>query len=1046
MTKLIWDAAGQRYYEAGVDRGVLYPNVIGTGVPWSGLTAVNETPTGGEATPNYADGVKYFNDTSAEEFAASIEAFTYPEEFALCDGSASNGRGLSFGQQTRMSFGLSYRTMIGNDLDGLDHGYKIHLVYNALASASEHPHGTVTDTPDVPTLNWEITTTPISIPGRRPTAHLTIDSRTTNKDLLSYLEGFLYGSTGISSRLPQPGMLVSLFDQWNSPGLSVPMNFLGIGSTLMRTMVNEAINSSFEASGTTSDVLYNLIPNPSMERSVQQVASVYNEAINGSFEGGTNPTDIRRNKVFNPRLTTNTYYSLGGNATVAVQSPGAIVTHTNGAAAGNAYVAPHVTALTAGKTYSWRIQVEELVGTVNFSAGIHSSPGAILNYGTTVRNGKMLTAFGLFTAAVDNALAMILLDFAGPGLGEQYRIVASTFEESTTSITSFFDGDTPATPDITYKWSGTAGSSESIMQGINPDGVDLAAFDPVYARYYKASNVFSGRGKALALVNRGAHTDQFFNIQYMASWEANTVYTVSVKVRTTKAITNPEQISARLFIEGIGDFRIYSGITGPPGDYEFRFTLNTAGMTGAVRFFRIMNAVNDPGQITYWDDLFVVKGNYKGGYFDGSTPADGEYNYVWTGAANLTKSARLIDKVDGTFQNQAEALRSSKWSARPNGRSIKISPLGVSRDTYASIYGDFSNELQLKSNTRYTVMATIHLDKAQTSFDAALARRIIVHSRDADLNPYIRTDSEQAPNAPGTYQLRMEFVTAPNVREAFVRLYNGSDDYNSPVYWDDILLMEGSYKGDYFDGDFGQVGDFGHRWQGVAQYSPSAKTVKDITGVYSPYQTGLGFLSTEWSSSGTKSLRVGRKQSAPFTFDTMVVHGPNVFLKKDVTYTMAAKIRIPRRHESDYGAARALQVHDYTGFIVTSAQAPKEPGVYQLSLTFKAPRDDMFYVRFSNGGLETDPDVWFDDYVLVEGEDAVPYFDGGSAPFVYQNQVVTPMYTGATDASKSSFQYNSGFPTPAKKGDAVLLDNNLIRVNEVGIWENIGPVSGALVA
>ena len=217
MSKLVWDNTGDRLYETGVKNGVLYvQSSSGTypkGVAWNGLTAVTESPSGAEATPLYADDIKYLNLMSAEEFGATIEAYTYPEEFEACDGSASLVDGVSIGQQKRTPFGLCYRTTIGNDTDGNDHGYKLHIIYGALASPSEKAYATINDSPEAITFSWEVTTTPVSVSGFKPTASIVIDSTKADPTCLAALEEILYGKNGtgedgqtgaVEPRLPLP--------------------------------------------------------------------------------------------------------------------------------------------------------------------------------------------------------------------------------------------------------------------------------------------------------------------------------------------------------------------------------------------------------------------------------------------------------------------------------------------------------------------------------------------------------------------------------------------------------------------------------------------------------------------------------------------------------------------------------------------------------------------------------------------------------------------------------------------------------------------------
>ena len=213
MAKLVWDETGKRLYETGVSQGVLYPQSGGTypnGVAWNGLTAVTESPSGAEATPLYADNIKYLNLFSAEEFGATIEAYTYPDEFMACDGSAQIAKGAYIGQQNRKQFGMCYKTLLGNDVDANDHGYKLHIIYGAMASPSEKAYATVNDSPEAITFSWEVTTTPVNVTGYEPTASIVIDSTKCDPAKLADLEEILYGSAEEEARLPLPDEIVTV--------------------------------------------------------------------------------------------------------------------------------------------------------------------------------------------------------------------------------------------------------------------------------------------------------------------------------------------------------------------------------------------------------------------------------------------------------------------------------------------------------------------------------------------------------------------------------------------------------------------------------------------------------------------------------------------------------------------------------------------------------------------------------------------------------------------------------------------------------------------
>lgn len=214
MSKIVWDNSGEHIYETGVDHGVLYPqSSSGTypkGVAWNGLTSVTESPSGAEASSIYADNIKYLSLTSVEEFGATVEAYTYPDEFAICDGSAAIANGAMIGQQERKSFGMAYRTKIGNDIDGDSHGYKLHLIYGAKATPSEKSYTTVNDSPEAISMSWTLSTTPVNVTGFKPTACLTIDSTKADKTKLESLEAVLFGSDDTDARLPLPDEVATI--------------------------------------------------------------------------------------------------------------------------------------------------------------------------------------------------------------------------------------------------------------------------------------------------------------------------------------------------------------------------------------------------------------------------------------------------------------------------------------------------------------------------------------------------------------------------------------------------------------------------------------------------------------------------------------------------------------------------------------------------------------------------------------------------------------------------------------------------------------------
>ena len=216
MAVLTWDQTGEKLYETGVQKGVLYPMdgaVYGKGVAWNGLTAVNETPSGAESTKLYADDIKYLDIRSAEEFGATIEAYSSPEEFDACDGTASLADGVNIGQQNRKGFGFCYRSTIGNDTEYNNYGYKLHIIYGLTASPSERSYSTVNDSPEAATLSWEVSSTPVNVAGFKPTSIVTINSKKINPEALKEIEDALYGTVEVEPKILLPDEIKAICDK-----------------------------------------------------------------------------------------------------------------------------------------------------------------------------------------------------------------------------------------------------------------------------------------------------------------------------------------------------------------------------------------------------------------------------------------------------------------------------------------------------------------------------------------------------------------------------------------------------------------------------------------------------------------------------------------------------------------------------------------------------------------------------------------------------------------------------------------------------------------
>lgn len=262
--KLAWDQIGQKQYETGVDEGVLYPASGGAypkGYAWNGLTAVKESPSGAEAKPIYADNQVYLNLTSAEKFGATIDAWMYPDEFAVLDGSAKPAQGVKIGQQARGSFGLSYRTILGNDTEGDAYGYIRHLIYGAQAAPTEKTHNTVNDAPEAGSMSWVLSTTPVSVAGFKPTATLDIDSTKVDPEKLVLLESILHGTELVDARLPLPDEIVAIIGDATPSALTLTIlpadntSAVAIGDSVVLTFNNKVSKESIVVASSEGDII-----------------------------------------------------------------------------------------------------------------------------------------------------------------------------------------------------------------------------------------------------------------------------------------------------------------------------------------------------------------------------------------------------------------------------------------------------------------------------------------------------------------------------------------------------------------------------------------------------------------------------------------------------------------------------------------------------------------------------------------------------------------------------------------------------------------------
>lgn len=580
MTRLAWGAHGERFFETGTDRGVLY--LTGApGVPWNGLKAVNESPTGGEPRPYYLDGYKYLNVASAEEYAATLEAFSSPREFAVCDGTLGIHNGLFVTQQPRSQFGLSYRTLVGNDKDGDQHGYKIHLVYNALAAPSQRNNQTTGDGVNPLTLSWSITTQPPLLAGIKPTAHFVIDSRFTPPVLLKTIEDILYGSIDGDARLPSVQELADLF---RSEGPLVA--------------TNEFVYPSFEL-------------------------------------GNSAWATFRRNYICDPRFTNLSNWSfLNGTATVV--DGAADVTMTGNASSNLMYPNPTswFTGWAVGDPLSGGYVVENLSATeMQLRMAVWNNVAYI--YGPTV----VIPPGESRLVSISNAVAVSGGSYMQPRLhtvvpvvtGQRYKVSAPIAEKAA-AFRSYYDPVNLADTDFRTQWDSTANASPLVLQGRTPVGIGSnSTLFPIHSQRWAGEGLSSLRMHPIYPTRGSGYVDLGSAGNLL---ERGVEYTALATVRkefdslpTTGGIIWTTQ-------GGVGSASQYSSPVA--GEYELRifFTVLASGW-GYLRLYH-GGAV---GESDIWfDKVMLVKGHYNGPWISGDIPDDEIAIYHWEAGANESRS------------------------------------------------------------------------------------------------------------------------------------------------------------------------------------------------------------------------------------------------------------------------------------------------------------------------------------------------------------------------------------------------------------------------
>jgi len=781
MSRVTWADPGSRFYETGVDRTVLYVNNVG--IAWSGVQSISESPTGGEARPFYMDGIKYLNIAGKEEFEATIEALGSPAEFGPCDGRQAINNGLFAHQQPRKAFSLSYRTLIGNDTVGQNLGYKIHLVYNALAAPSDRSYSSTGDSSDPTTKSWALTTLPPSLTGMKPTAHFVIDSRSTPKMLLAAIEDILYGSDAADPRMPLVSELIAMF---KSEG---PL-----------TRTNLMTNPSFRSTTTPTEVLRNFIKNPSYRATSNYVERLRNKCVNpnpattSGYSTGTPtavpaPWDASRGAIRGTGTGSSTFYLFSATADALIPS-------------GTPVTVSGTIQVPAGKYY--RVYVHVRTGNYYYSS---ATAPYVLSDGNPIRVSKTET---LTSDAADVDLAILVYDTNTGGVlsAGVNCYMGDVMIQRSSILNSYFDGDTPASGDFTYAWTGTAKASSSYQRGAYVPNVLSSGNVAIMqsTAWVRPGRSYSARLASLYDSTGSGYGDLGTLISGVQILERGKTYTVSAWFYSPPS--NPNTTAGFQFtVTGVTGLN-KNAIVAPGGGEQFLSLTVTVptdvNVTGA--YLRIQN--NDKrGLADIWiSDLMFVEGETVVPFFDGTTPAADGLTYSWSGTADA--SAPI-----------ATGLQISTWSGsngvRTQGPAIGLGYSMDIRKSYTS-YGPIVPYSAV--GDYYSAQVTLRAIPGESLSDASV--KVQLH----DGTQYVSTAAYVLLPADGSPVVVQTNASLP-IANTGVRLYVYPTKGN-PVRVTESIIEKVTgpdlpVSGPFFDGSSADVDKYFYYWDGTPDASTS---------------------------------------------------------------------------------------------------------------------------------------------------------------------------------------------------------------------------------
>lgn len=803
MAKLIWGEAAERFFETGVDRGVLY--VDNNGYAWNGIVSVSEAPTGGESRPAYLDGVKFRNIAASTEFEASLEALSAPSEFGPCDGTAAIHNGLFATQQPRRAFSLSYRTLVGNAVVGSELGYKIHLVYNALAAPAQKTNSTINESPEAGARSWSLTTLPPALTGMKPTAHFVIDSRTTPKGLLNAIEEILYGSEAAQARIPMVSELVELF-QSEGP--------------LLR--INHNTNPAFRSSTGTLEVTRNYIKNPLFRAVSGVVVMRQNWATNPGAEGSSgwssnNPDTWTAS--FDTTVKRSGTRSCKSVPVASGTSTGIMSVFNAGGSDIPCVVGTVMTGsfyFTSNANHKARIAYVFLdssgaaMGSSTYSPYTDSIPGDI-----NVWNRVSITTITIPSGAVKIRYIAEVARTDGNSTTSDVAYADDFLCETTNTLNPYFDGSTVNTSDLTHSWLGATGSSYSVVTGRALTGLSAGGNSALVqsTEWLRPNRTYSMRLASRYHLGTSGYADLATLVSGTPLLIPGKTYSVSGWFYSPPS--KPNTAAAIMFVvSGAGGAK--STKVSPGGGEQFlslTFTVPTdPAMTGA--YLRLYNA-HAQGDADIWiSDLVLVEGPMAPSFFSGSSAPDRGLVYSWEGVVDASSSIATGLKPTNYGASITPAINGTSWND-PVEEIIYLSNRGsasyvlLSTPTTSPIGKD---SLGVRVKTRVTANADTRI-VTWAEFGTGIAGRIMA-IYDLLENVPFDIDRVYLPNAtPGS----------ASTGRWYIGWHPPVPAPQTPVLLkiEPILIADTNDVGEYFDGSTPDENGYVYSWTGAADASTS---------------------------------------------------------------------------------------------------------------------------------------------------------------------------------------------------------------------------------